>query len=126
MKFKSLLLMGSIFALLAVVLGAFGAHALKDILTTDQSHTYETAIKYQFYHSFALLSTGILFHLFPKNRSFQWAGYLFAIGMILFSGSLFLYLATDYKALVFLTPIGGLTLIIAWLVMIISIVKIKH
>lgn len=125
MKFKYLLFIGACFALLAVISGAFGAHALKDILTIDQSHTYETAVKYQFYHSHAIIMTAILLYLFPTNLLFKWSGYLFTIGILLFSGSLFAYLATALKPLVFITPLGGLFFIAGWTVLIIAITKIR-
>ena len=125
MKFKPLLLIGACFSLMAVILGAFGAHAFADILTTKQMTTYETAVKYQFYHSQSIIIASILCYLFPNNRFFRWAGYLFVVGTLLFSGSLFAYLATAIKPFVFITPIGGLFFIIAWIVLIIGIMKLK-
>ncbi len=87
--YKPALLSGAVFAALAVVLGAFGAHALKETLTPQQLSVYEKGVTYQFYHSFALLATGMLFSAYPFD-SVKWASWLFMAGIVLFSGSLYL------------------------------------
>ncbi|MFX8785996.1 DUF423 domain-containing protein, partial [Acinetobacter baumannii] len=74
---------------LSVALGAFGAHALKNVFSAETLNTYETAIRYQLYHVFALALTGILHKEFA-NQWIVWAGKLFIAGIILFSGSLYL------------------------------------
>ena len=119
---------GALLAALAVVLGAFGAHALKLILSPDQLQTFETGVRYQFYHSFALLATGITYASFT-NRQVKLAGTFFLIGIILFSGSLylltFLKLNGDVglKGLGILTPIGGVFFILGWLFLLIGILR---
>ncbi|RYE24533.1 MAG: DUF423 domain-containing protein, partial [Sphingobacteriales bacterium] len=86
--YKPALTSAAIFAALAVVLGAFGAHALKQVLTSELLQTFETGVKYQFYHSFALLATGIAFKSYPVKQ-LKLASTFFIIGIVLFSGSLY-------------------------------------
>jgi len=113
---------------LAVGLGAFGSHGLRAILTDRDLATFDTAVRYQFYHSFALLITGILFREFT-HRYLRWAGRLFVYGIIIFSGSL--YLLTFMRAmnvngflwLGAITPIGGLCFVVGWIMMAIAVVK---
>ncbi len=105
------------FGMTSIVLGAFGAHALKQVLTADQLITFETGVKYQMYHALFLLFLGLDTHLTTKVKKTILV--LTILGVILFSGSIYL-LATDslntfnFKAIGFVTPIGGLFLISAW------------
>jgi uncharacterized membrane protein YgdD (TMEM256/DUF423 family) len=116
--YKPALIAGILFAGFAVVIGAFGAHYLKSILSTEQLVSFETGVRYQFYHSFALLITGILAHFTTSKMKLITA--FFSIGIILFSGSI--YMLTVLKAtssiglgaIGILTPIGGLCFIVAW------------
>lgn len=104
---------------LAVALGAFGAHALKTLISEKGLQVYETAVKYQFYHALALLATGILYKEFT-NKFIKAAGRLFTLGTILFSGSLYLLTIkeiTNQDWLKFagpITPTGGLFLVCGW------------
>lgn len=130
---KKLLLFGGLFALLAVILGAFGAHGLKALITTEQLQTFHTGVKYQFYHSFALILMGLLLHLpyFVDNKFIHRAGFFFIIGIFLFSGSVYLLATrdviglTNWKWLGPITPLGGLTFIIGWISFIIGVSKSK-
>ena len=105
---------------LAVVLGAFAAHKLKQILTADALGVFETGVRYQFYHVFALALTAVVYKEYP-NKMISYAGALFITGIILFSGSLYLltYLNTIGVsvpvAVGILTPIGGIFFICGWL-----------
>ena len=85
--YKQAIAAGAFFAALSVILGAFGAHALKALLPPEQLMVFETGVRYQFYHSFALLITGIIFSSFP-SKNLKLASTFFIIGLILFSGSL--------------------------------------
>ena len=100
---------------LSVGLGAFGAHALKDFLTkNDLSDTFETAVRYQFYHTLALLGIALLMqHL--DQKLLLWSGWAFVSGMTIFSGSLYLLVFTQVKWLGAITPIGGVGLILGWI-----------
>lgn len=94
--------------------GAFGAHGLSKILSPDKLVIFETAVRYQMFHGLALLGLGVV-----ATRIEYWqllaGGLCFVFGSLLFSGSLYAYVATDNKTLVFLTPIGGSILILGWI-----------
>ncbi|MCF6141784.1 DUF423 domain-containing protein [Flavobacterium sp. K77] len=114
----------AILGMIAIILGAFGAHALKKVLSVDQLATFETGVRYQMYHALFLLLVGQLDMLSQKASKAIY--YLVLSGVVLFSGSIYL-LATnsltsfDFKIIGFVTPIGGLLLIIAWFVLLASI-----
>lgn len=111
---KFFILAGAVSGLLGVSLGAFGAHALKDFLAASQrADTFETAVKYMFYHGLALILTGILQKEFPVPAITN-AGWAFLVGILIFSGSLFLLCATGIKVLGAITPIGGVAMIVGW------------
>jgi uncharacterized membrane protein YgdD (TMEM256/DUF423 family) len=125
--YRPAIIAGCVFAALAVVLGAFGAHALKELTTADQLQVYETGVRYQFYHAFALLAAGILYQFFSAIRA-KAVTWLFNIGILLFSGSL--YLLTGLKIsggslgpAGALTPIGGVCFIVAWILLLAGIIK---
>ncbi|SMG34811.1 Uncharacterized membrane protein YgdD, TMEM256/DUF423 family [Marivirga sericea] len=123
MPHKLIIIIGSISGAISVILGAFGAHALKDSLTASgRLDTYETAVKYQMYHSLALILLGILMIHF-QHKYLSYASYSFIIGTIIFSGSLYLLCATGISKLGAITPIGGLFLIAAWVLLAIGIYK---
>jgi uncharacterized membrane protein YgdD (TMEM256/DUF423 family) len=114
---KNFIITGAIMAALAVILGAFGAHALKAILTPDQLQTFEVGVRYHFYHALALLLTGMLYKEFP-GKGLLWAGNLFIAGIILFAGSLYLLSTMDgLKKLGMITPLGGACFIAGWLLL---------
>ncbi len=123
MNTKFFLLAGCITALLAVVIGAFGAHGLENILDNKMQAIYETGVNYQFYHSFALIITGILIYLWPDTKSFRMAGMSFLLGIIIFSGSLYLYTLTNNKVFGMVTPLGGLSFLLGWILLAISLWK---
>lgn len=114
---KSILLTAAILGLLAVILGAFGAHALKELISMESQKTFETGVRYQMYHSLLLLYVGgsSLIRLKVKKVIF----YLVVFGILFFSGSIYA-LATNalwsfnFKTIGFITPIGGLFFILAW------------
>ena len=114
---KNLITLASFFGFVAIILGAFGAHALKEVLTTEQLISFETGVRYQMYHALFLLLISQLNVLTEKNK--RTIGILTTIGIFLFSGSIFL-LATqnlsgiNFKFLGPITPIGGLFLILSW------------
>ena len=124
---KTFLTIGASAAGISVILGAFGAHALKERLSADQLPVFETAVRYQVYHAFALIVVGLLSDKFNASL-LNYAGYLFIIGITLFSGSLYL-LSTrsltgiEWKFLGPVTPLGGLCLIAGWLFVVLSVLK---
>lgn len=129
--YKRALVAGVIFAALAVILGAFGAHALKKIVQPEQVLVFETGVRYQFYHSFALIITGILYGSFPF-RQVRTAYLLFVAGIALFSGSLYLLTFFNAAGMVgiagigILTPFGGLFFIAGWLMLLMGIIKKRY
>jgi uncharacterized membrane protein YgdD (TMEM256/DUF423 family) len=119
------LFIGALLGALSVIIGAFGAHALKDTLTAHQRlDTFELAVKYQFYHSLAILIVGVLMLHFQQIY-FQYAGFAFLIGVLIFSGSLYILALTNLKWLGAITPIGGLSMILGWLFLMIGILQSK-
>jgi uncharacterized membrane protein YgdD (TMEM256/DUF423 family) len=114
---KKLITIGSLFGMIAIILGAFGAHALKKMLPPEQLITFETGVRYQMYHALFLIFISLLTDLSEKSKKAIY--YLVVFGVLLFSGSIYL-LATnnltsfDFKVIGFVTPIGGLLFIVAW------------
>lgn len=125
---KGFLKTGALLGALSVILGAFGAHALKDMVSERAVATFETAVRYQFYHVFALLVTAIIYKSFPF-KTVRLAGWFFIAGIILFSGSL--YFLTVIQAMVLpgfrwvgaITPMGGAAFVGGWIFLFISIKK---
>ena len=110
---KTGLLLGSFFALLTIVLGAFGAHALKDQLNEYGKTIYEKAVLYQMFHSLGILFVAIL-NQYIDSVNFVSSIWLFSIGILLFSGSLYILAITQIKWLGAITPIGGVLFIFGW------------
>ena len=111
---RTFLLLGSVFAFLAVALGAFGAHALKKSLTADQLAIYQTGVQYQAIHALALLIVGILAIVLKEPGKLKIAGWLFAIGIAIFSGSLYALAISGEKWLGAITPLGGVCFLVGW------------
>lgn len=120
---KLFLILSSISGILAVSLGAFGAHALKDKLESNgYLDTYQTAVSYQFYHTLALLGIAILASRIESSW-LNYAGYSMAIGILIFSGSLYVLSFTGIRWLGAITPLGGLAFIAGWLCLLITAIK---
>lgn len=119
---KWLMLIATLLGFLAVAAGAFGAHALKPKLQESQLSIFEVAVRYQMYHVFAIFVAVWIASHFPSLIS-QLSGWFFLIGTLIFSGSLFLLVFTSYRFFGALTPIGGLTLLLGWLSLFISVLR---
>lgn len=125
---KRFYIAGLIFGLTAVILGAFAAHGLKPLLTPEARDTFETGVRFQMYHALLLLILGNL--KTPPGPLFNWIFYFLVLGIILFSGSIFL-LATneltpvDFKIIGPVTPIGGTLLIFCWGLLLFHFIKLK-
>ncbi|MSQ14311.1 MAG: DUF423 domain-containing protein [Dehalococcoidia bacterium] len=115
-------LIGSIYGLFGVAAGAFGAHILKDRLTPEYLDVFETAARYQVYHALALLAMS-----YAATRWGGWpttaAGWLFTIGVVLFSGSLYLLSISGIRWLGAITPLGGVCLLAGWAMLIIAVAR---
>ncbi len=125
---KTFLKTAAVLGALSVILGAFGAHALKQLITDKNLQTFETGVRYQFYHVIALFITGILYKDFTNNY-LEWAGRLFCLGILLFSGSLYLLSFIELTNMLGLkwvgaiTPLGGVCFITGWLLLALGISK---
>jgi uncharacterized membrane protein YgdD (TMEM256/DUF423 family) len=111
---KLFLSLGALAALLAVAFGAFGAHALRGRLDEYARGVFETAVQYHFYHALALALVGVLLLSQPATALLKSSGWLFLIGIAVFSGSLYLLAITGIKWLGAVTPLGGLAFIAGW------------
>ncbi|HET7118960.1 MAG TPA: DUF423 domain-containing protein [Hanamia sp.] len=116
----------AILGALSVAIGAFAAHTLKGAISDSALEIFETAVKYQFYHVFALLAVGIVYKEFP-GKLLKWSGRLFIAGIILFCGSLYILSAIKavaspgYNWIGAITPFGGLCFIAGWLCLFLGI-----
>lgn len=106
--------LASVSGLLAVAFGAFGAHALRGRLDDYAMGVFETAVQYHFYHSLALLAVGVLALSQPQTALLKSSGWLFLLGLLVFSGSLYILSLTGIKWLGAITPLGGLAFIAGW------------
>jgi len=112
---------GAVLAGLAVAVGAFGAHALRPLLEEHaRTETFELAVRYQFYHAFAILFAGVLMFNFPSKQIGR-AAASFAAGIVIFSGSLYILSLTGIRAFGAITPLGGLLFIAGWLLLLLGI-----
>lgn len=121
---KKFLGTGAFLGFLGVVAGAFGAHLLKKQLEANMLQVFETAVKYQVYHSLALIATAILIKLYG-GKWLIWAAWLFITGIIVFSGSLYMLSLSGTKWLGAFTPFGGLAFLGGWIYLIIHAWKMK-
>jgi len=107
---------GGVIAALAVGLGALGAHALKSHLTTEQLETFHTAVQYQMYHAIGLVLIGLL-SLYHRSQWLDLSGWSMLVGIVLFSGLIYVWLATGRRFFVYPVPVGGVAFIIGWVLM---------
>ena len=120
---KFYLLLGSINALLVVLIGAFAAHGLKARLTVENMAIFQTGVQYHFYHAVGLILVGLIAWHIPTSPYLRWSAWLMIMGIILFSGSLYALSITNIRWLGMITPVGGMAFIIAWLLLSIGIIK---
>ena len=112
-----LITMAAVNGLLAVMLGAFMSHSLEETITTELLGVFQTGVSYHMYHSLAALAAGILSHIFPKVRLLKLSAYSFLLGIVLFSGSLYLLALTELPMIGMITPIGGIFFIFGWIML---------
>lgn len=125
---KKILITAAVLGMLSVVFGAYGAHGLKALVTGSQIQSFEVGVRYQMYYALMLLFVGLAGFLSAKSKRVIF--YLVLIGIVLFSGSIYGLVTNDYtafnfKTIAFITPVGGLLLIVAWLVLLVNIIKTK-
>ena len=114
---KLFVVLGSLNALLAVALGAFGAHGLKNKVSADMLTVWQTGVQYHMFHALGLILLGILIHLLPQAAQLRISGWLMLSGVVLFSGSLYVMVLSDVRALGMVTPLGGIAFLLGWLLM---------
>ncbi|WP_441000962.1 DUF423 domain-containing protein [Fodinibius sp. SL11] len=114
---KPFFIIGSIAMALAVALGAFGAHGLKEMLTDEMLDIFETGVRYHFYHALGLLLIGFAFQFMSGLSLLQWSGWLMLGGILIFSGSLYILSISGIRWLGAITPIGGVCFIISWILL---------
>lgn len=123
MNQRTTLLWAAAMGCLAVAIGAFGAHALKPLLIKNgRVDTFELAVRYQFYHTLALLGTGVLIGQF-HSKLLHFAALLFVLGIFLFSGSLYVLCFTGISSWGAVTPLGGLLFVAGWLLLFTGVYK---
>jgi uncharacterized membrane protein YgdD (TMEM256/DUF423 family) len=126
---KRILILASFLGLTSVIIGAFGAHGLKEVLDAEQLQTFEVGVRYQMYHALFLLFIGLIGKISEKTKSTIF--YLVFVGVIFFSGSIY-GLATndltgfDFSKIALITPIGGALLIASWAILLINFLKYKE
>lgn len=122
-RLKTFIIIGAINAFLAVALGAFGAHGLEGRVEQKYLEIWKTGVTYQMFHATGLLIVGVLLGRLPANALLSWSGWMMLIGIILFSGSLYVMTLTKISILGAITPLGGLAFLAAWILIIVAAVK---
>ncbi|HXH73488.1 MAG TPA: DUF423 domain-containing protein [Bacteriovoracaceae bacterium] len=119
------ILTGTVMLALAVLIGAFGAHGLKAIVTPEKLVTFETGVRYHFYHGFGLILLGLFAQLFQSLR-LSVSLYSFLVGIVLFSFNCYLYVLTDMKIFAMIVPVGGLLFVVGWVNFAWKVLKLNY
>ncbi len=120
------LILGAANAALVVILGAFGAHGLKARLGADMMAIYQTGVQYHMFHALGLIAVGLTLTQLPDSALLKWSGWLMLAGIVIFSGSLYILSTTGWKWLGAVTPLGGLSFIVAWVLFTVALVKLAR
>jgi len=123
MNMKAFIIVGAINAFLAVALGAFGAHGLKDRLDAHYLEIWKTGVTYQMFHALGILIVAMLLSKVASSSLFTWSGWLMLAGIILFSGSLYVLSLTKIGILGAITPLGGVCFLAAWVLIVLGAMK---
>lgn len=126
---KKIIITALIFGIISIIFGAFGAHALKKVLTVEQLTSFETGVRYQMYHALFLLFLGTTNLISDRRKKIVYI--LTLIGVLIFSGSIYLLTtreitSIDIRPIAFITPVGGILLILAWLISFFNILSNKE
>ena len=119
------IIFGALNGFLSVALGAFAAHGLKARVTPDLLETFQTGARYEMYHGLALILVGVLLRLFPEQGLLNGAGWAFLTGIIIFCGSLYLIVFTGVRSFGALAPIGGLSFMAGWVLLLIAFIRLR-
>lgn len=120
---KLFLILGSVIMALGVMIGAFGAHGLKNIISEEMMEIFSTGVQYHFYHAIGLLIIGITAQYLPNSSLLYWSGILMVAGITIFSGSLYLLSTMGLRWLGAVTPVGGICFILSWILFTIAVWK---
>ncbi|MFF2443359.1 DUF423 domain-containing protein [Priestia megaterium] len=120
---KLFLIIGAINAMLAVALGAFGAHGLEGKISEKYLEVWKTGVQYQMFHAMGLFVIAFLLNKFPQSSLLTASGWIMFTGIVLFSGSLYVLSTSGIKVLGAITPLGGVAFIVAWILIVVAAVK---
>ena len=120
---KTFIIIGAINAFLSVALGAFGAHALEGKISQKYIEVWNTGVHYQMFHAIGILIIGVLMGTVAPNSLLSWSGWFMLIGIVLFSGSLYVLSLSGIKVLGAITPLGGVSFLAAWVLLIVFAAK---
>lgn len=120
---KLFLIIGAINAMLAVALGAFGAHGLEGKISEKYLEVWKTGVQYQMFHAMGLFVIAFLLNKFPQSSLLTASGWIMFAGILLFSGSLYVLSTSGIKVLGAITPLGGVAFIVAWILIVVAAVK---
>ncbi|SEN45805.1 Uncharacterized membrane protein YgdD, TMEM256/DUF423 family [Mesobacillus persicus] len=120
---KLFIIIGAVNAFLAVALGAFGAHGLEGKVEPKYLEIWKTGVTYQMFHAIGILIIGILLGNLPATSLLTWSGWLMLIGIVIFSGSLYILTLTKIGILGAITPLGGVSFLVAWVLLIIAAIR---
>ncbi|KOP77102.1 hypothetical protein AMS61_23185 [Bacillus sp. FJAT-21351] len=120
---KLFLIIGAINAMLAVALGAFGAHGLEGKISEKYLEVWKTGVQYQMFHAMGLFVIAFLLSKFPQSSLLTASGWIMLAGIVLFSGSLYVLSTSGIKVLGAITPLGGVAFIVAWILIVVAAVK---
>lgn len=120
---KLFIIIGAIFAFLAVAFGAFGAHALEGKVVGKYMDNWQTAVQYQMFHAIGIFIVALLLLKMPDSSLLTWSGWLMAFGILFFSGSLYILALTKISILGAITPIGGVAFLVGWVLILVFAVK---
>ncbi len=121
---KRSLVIGTAMLALAVLIGAFGAHGLKNIVDADKLVTFETGVRYHFYHGFGLVLLGLVQQHFPTLK-LNVSHVAFLAGILLFSFNCYVYVITGIKLFALLVPVGGLLFVLGWVMIMVNVLKLR-
>lgn len=113
-KAKNIITLGAVLCALAVLIGAFGAHGLKNLVTPEKLVTFETGVRYHFYHGLGLVLLGLFGKLYPLVK-INVSACAFLVGILLFSFNCYFYVLSDLKVFAMIVPLGGLSFLLGWI-----------
>jgi len=119
------LILGSLNGFLAVALGAFAAHGLRNTISPELLNTFQTGVQYHMYHALALFGVGLLALYYPAQSAVRISGWLFVVGIVLFSGSLYVLALSGIRWLGAITPLGGVAFLAGWTLLAWSMLRLQ-